>query len=703
MSRLQLSYRFPPAVVRTAGFAMQQPVETPSLSERLDDLEESLDKFSSILYSKDESYLDDRYVPALLENLDAFDPHEGAIPMRVGQTLLQLYRKMDTDRFSQDMVTSTRQTCQKMARQWIEAGQLDIGSLNLDEALQKGTFSGKAGKLRLYLPTKENSELISDIAFYDDRAKALLNSWTHDQSMPQKVDELMELTHHGMFYSRDRSVVRRLLQEAPNNSAVRRALLPHLDTLMQGAEQAEAEGLLVWQTKDRLELYGDLGKAFPELLTQDRFWSQLARFVPLSHGSGDDLVETLAPLLEKEPSRAGALAESILKTPKDQLSEAHGKLFETAIADFGHRPSRELLTLGVTRLIQPTLKVWERFEEKPVKEMSAYLRGLTALKKLDPTALGAYTFHLRGDALSAEEYLFTQFLRFDHSRFDDNIFTRVARGDDSFYPAFVDFVDLNERQDELLTNVQKALKKNIDLDEAEPKALLSLALLTHQVADNPELEKELMDSLSLARSEEYPTIRSLKEQLYRRREVDQRLPSLEQMPLDDLGVATELLIQAGGHDPKEIPLPDKRDDILAAWARRLEREPGLKSLPTGFTQPLEAFEHYRFLEDQRGPLSREQAWDSLRTHIGNTRGELAKARGVFEIEVAVRQRFGQRNFEKHWSAFAAHLARHDWEPGAGWQFLEVYDMQDIANPGNTDIDIEEGGIQIGDVFLEIDP
>ncbi len=330
-------------------------------------------------------------------------------------------------------------------------------------------------------------------------------------------------------------------------------------------------------------------------------------------------------------------------------------------------------------------------------EISAHLRSLIHLRDQDPTLLGGHKFLYQGERLPPEEFLFRQFLRLDGAKLQDRTLERVSRGDGSFFPAFAAFVDLPARSPDLLARVEGAVNTSIFLDEARPETLLCLALLAQAVTVKPELEDRLNELLALARSDDYQTIRSLKEQLYRRQEVERRSQHLAEVPWPELGQRTSMLLQACERTRREIPLTDKTQQVLARWAERVEQLPSWSGLPEAFEDPRTAFDHFRFLE-QHG---RVDTWPRLVTYSQLCTDPEA-AREVMRLDLKVRSQFGEKSFDEHWPAFESHLREHDWDPVAGWELYEVYAQSHQAGPSQVDLDIDLDHLRIGDIVIEVE-
>lgn len=678
------------------------PVRSIATPVQLANIERFEKELSSVYYDDNLAYRDEQYLDGFVKALRELDPVAEEIPVRAGTALMRLYRQVDDGkRFRPELVERTQDALEETCLAWVEAGDLQLSG-PLEGVLEEGVFRGQAGALVMEFPTQEAERLKSDLAFYEDRSASILGGWERDPNLPEHLDRLMESTQHGLIYSRDLGALERVLKEARQSPTLKAALRPHLPELLGMAGKAEEEGLLGEHTSDRLQLYSEMGQTYPELLEEQEFWGAVRAMIPLKQSSKDALLESVLPLLKARPDQSEVLFSSLAKAPQDELSTAQGRLFEAAVAQADYRPSRAVATHVLTRVIGPKLEVWERYEDDKVLEMSAYLRGLTAARQVQPELLHGFKLNTSGQRLSPEDHLFKQFLSFDKKDFEDYNFKRVSRKDGEYFKAFSDFVGVSERTSELMTTLQASLGQSIQLDEADPKTLLSLALLTQNFDEEPDLEARLTRLLALARSDDFESIRSLKEQLFRRQEIGRRLPELSEVPLSELGTVTALLNQASATSKSEIPLSDYQQTVLQSWSRRLSEFDELAELPGSFGELGTAFETYRFLELNKGSLELGPAWARFAVHLENTEQDLEKSRGVFELEVEVRRRLGNDQFEQHWTEVADYLQKNDWDPKAGWEFFELYAQQARDLPEDVEIGIDDGGIQIGDVYLEIE-
>ncbi len=677
------------------------PVRSIATPQPLANIERFEKQLSSVYYDENSAYRDQEYLDGYVKALQELDPVTEEIPMRAGTALVRLYRQVDDGkRFQPELVEKTQQALEATCRSWSEAGDLQF-STDLPGVLENGVFKGHAGALVMEFPDPEAERLKSDLAFYEDRSASILNRWEQEGSLPEQLETLMQSTQHGLVYSRDLGALERVFTQSRQSPALKEALRPHLPEMLEMAREAGQEGLLGEHTSDRLQLYSEMGQAFPELLEGEEFWQSIDAMAPLKQSSKDSLIDSVLPLLMARPERAEKFFAKLSTAPQGELGAAHGRLFEAAVKEAGYVPSRTVATQVLTRVIGPKLEVWERYEDDKVAEMSAYLRGLSKARELKPDLLQGFKLNTSGQRLSPEDHLFRQFLNFDKKDFEDYNFKRVSRKEGEYFKAFSEFTRVPERTPELLANLQESLGKSIQLDQAEPKALLSLALLTQNFDAEPELERRLTQLLALARSDKYESIRSLKEQLFRRQEIGRRLPELTEVPLEELGTATALLSQASATSKSEIPILDYRQTVLESWSARLSELPELKDLPGAFETLGTAFETYRFIELNKGPLELGPAWQRFAGHL-TTIEDLEKSRGVFQLEVEVRRQLGNDQFDKHWAEVADYLAKHDWDPKAGREFFELYAQQAREKREDVEIDIDDGGILIGDVYLEIE-
>lgn len=681
----------------------QREASARRVDPRVAALEAREKQFTSIYYDDSARFLARECFDSMVDELERFEPQTDEVPMRAGQVLVDFYRRIDDERFDREVIDRTREALRATATSWIEAGDLKLDGVSLEDGLRQGVFRGQAGALLLELPDETSERLRSDLAYYDDRADRLVADWAREGTTASHVAEVLEEAQDGLIYPHDLKAVSRLFAEARESEPLREALRPHLDRLLGMAERAEAEGLIGRLTSDRLAMYGDMGQTFPELLARDDFWAGVDRLVVERQSSRGALVESVLPLLRLAPERTDEVLGAVAKAPEENLGPAHGFLFEGVAHDVDWQPSVEALTHAIKRIVRPKVEgIWERYEDATVEEMGAYLRGLNTLKQADATVLKDFKFTQNGVRRSLEEHLLSQFLRFDHGEFEDYNFARVSRAEGQYFPALFELVDLDQRGDELLDRVRAQLSESIDLDEAGPQVLLSLALLANN--GQPAVEDELTNLLALSRTEKYPSIRSFKEQLFRRREVARRLPQLEHAPSSELASATSLLLQASAPSRTEVPLSDQHRQVLESWSRRVAQEPGLAELPKSFPDLDTAFDEYRFLEKNRGRLSCGGAFERLKVQLGNASGDLPKANELFLLEAELREKFGEPRFDEHYAKLAEYLAAHDWNPAAGREFLDLY-VQQQAGTGVPDLSVEVGeeGIQIGDVFLEIEP
>ncbi|MGE0488905.1 MAG: hypothetical protein AB7S38_06790 [Vulcanimicrobiota bacterium] len=668
---------------------------------RISALEAREREFTSVFYDDAGRYRDQKCFESMVGELESFEPHSEEVPMRAGQVLVDFYRKIDDQRFSKELVDETRQALRQTAQHWIEAGDLKLGQVSLEEGLDKGVFRGHAGALLLEMPDATSDRLRSDLAYYDDRADRLVADWTQDGHMAEHVTQMLDWCQDGLIYAHDLRAVRRLFEEAKDSEPLREGLQPHLERLLGMADRAEVEGVIGKQSSDRVAIYGAMGQAFPELLAQDKFWQGVERLVTETISSRGDLVDSVLPLLRMAPERTEEVLQAIASAPEENLGPAHAYLFEGIAHDVDYKPSIPVMTHVLKRVIRPRIEaIWERYEDSTVEEMGAYLRGLNKFKESNADLLKDFKFTRNGVRQSPEDHLLSQFLRFDHGDFEDYNFARVSRAEGQYFPALFELVGLEERGSELLDKVRAQLSESINLDEAGAETLLSLALLANN--DQPAVEEELTNLLALSRTEKFPSIRSFKEQLYRRREVARRLPSIEQSDSQHLAANTSLLLQASAPSRTEVPLSDQRQQVLDSWARRVAREPGLAELPGSFPALGVAFDEYRFLEKKRGPLAPGPAFERLKLQLGNAGGDLPKAHQLFSLEVELRQKLGEKSFDQHYAKMADYLAAHDWDPAAGREFLDLYLQQAGGVRPDVNIDIQDEGIQIGDVFLEIE-